>query len=97
MIRHIVIFWTDKPHGENQEKVLKAAKELEKIPGVKNFHYGAPVESPRAAVDDSFACAIGMDFDDAEALKAYATHPDHVKFINETLKPLVGRFVVYDF
>lgn len=97
MIRHIVIFWTDKPHGENQQKVLNAAKELKNIPGVINFHCGSPVSSARAAVDDSFACAIAMDFEDAEALKTYASHPEHVRFVNEVLKPLVGRFVVYDF
>lgn len=96
MITHLVFFWTDKPHGETRERVLAEARKLEAIPGVRHFRAGIAMPSPRGAVDDSFAVGLAMDFDDRAGLDAYQTHPLHVAFVNDTLKPLVRRFVVYD-
>ena len=97
MITHVVVFWLDKPYGENREQLLAAAKELAKIPGAANFRAGTAVSSARGAVDDSFAVAISMDFENQAAADAYQTHPDHVKFVQESVKPFVRRFVVYDY
>lgn len=97
MITHVVVFWLDKPYGENRAKLLEAAQELGNIPGCGNFRAGVAVPSPRGVVDDSFAVAISMDFTDQAAADAYQSHPDHVKFVQEAVKPMVKRFVVYDF
>ncbi|WP_309398075.1 Dabb family protein [Cerasicoccus maritimus] len=97
MITHVVVFWLDKPYGENRDQLLAAAKELGDIPGCENFRTGAPVPSTRGVVDDSFAVAISMDFADQATADAYQSHPDHLKFVNESVKPFVKRFVVYDF
>lgn len=97
MITHVVIFWLDKPYGENREQLLAAARELGNIPGCENFRAGQAVPSARGVVDDSFAVAISMDFADQAAADAYQAHPDHVKFVTESVKPLVKRFVVYDY
>ncbi|WP_309386214.1 Dabb family protein [Cerasicoccus frondis] len=97
MITHVVVFWLDKPYGENREQLLVAARKLGEIPGCGNFRAGTAVPSPRGVVDDSFAVAISMDFVDQAAADAYQAHPDHLKFINEGVKPFVKRFVVYDF
>lgn len=98
MITHIVVFWTDKPNESGRAKLLAGAEQLlQAIPGVDNFRYGAPVPSPRAAVDDSFAMAISMDFADQAAADTYQSHPNHVRFIEEYVKPLSKRFLVYDF
>lgn len=98
MITHVVVFWTDKPHGESRDKVLAGAREfLPRIPGVTEFRCGAPVPSPRGAVDDSFAVAISMSFADQAAADVYQAHPLHMRFVEEAFKPNVRRFVVYDF
>ncbi len=98
MITHVVVFWTDKPHGENQLKVLEGARAtLPRIPGVLEFRSGVPVPSPRGVVDDSFAVAISMTFADQAAADAYQTHPIHDEFVERHFKPNVKRFVVYDF
>jgi hypothetical protein len=47
--------------------------------------------SPRCDV------AIVATFENAQALDEYSRHPDHNKVINEKLKGLVDRVVVYDF
>lgn len=98
MITHVVVFWTDKPQDEGRARLLEGAETyLASIPGVENFRYGASVSSNRAVVDDSFAMAISMDFSDQEAADAYQSHPNHVKFIEDYVKPLSKRFLAYDF
>jgi hypothetical protein len=98
MITHVVVFWTDKPHGENRDRLLAGTRELlAPIPGVLEFRTGVPMPSPRGVVDDSFAVAISMTFVDQAAADTYQKHPLHVKFVEQCVKPYVKRFVVYDF
>jgi hypothetical protein len=98
VITHVVIFWTDKPHGENRDKLLAGAREyLAPIPGVKEFRSGVPIPSPRGVVDDGFAVAISMSFETQDDADVYQAHPMHGQFIEECVKPHVKRLVVYDF
>ncbi|MGF1450056.1 MAG: Dabb family protein [Opitutales bacterium] len=98
MITHVVVFWVNAPVAENAEKLLDGCRKLlTDIPGVQNFRVGAPVPSSRGIVDGSYAVAISMDFTDQAAADAYQAHPQHVGFVNDYFKPLVGRAVVYDF
>lgn len=97
MITHVVIFYADKPHGENKEKILAGAKSLVDIPGVLEFRCGGPIPSARGAVDDSFAVAISMTFENQTDADAYQNHEIHQNFIENTFKPYCKRFVVYDF
>jgi hypothetical protein len=98
MITHVVVFWTDKPRGEAQQKIAAGARELlAEIPGALEFRSGLPVPSTRGVVDDSFSAAISMTFEDQSAADAYLAHPLHVRFVEECLKPYARRFVVYDF
>jgi len=98
MLTHVVVFWTDRPDSDHRNKLLEGARHLiPGIPGVENFHAGHPVPSTRGVVDDSFSLAISVDLPDTEALDAYLRHPDHQRFVEEFVRPLVKRFVVYDF
>lgn len=97
MITHVVIFWVDKPHTENKARLLEAATKLGEVPGCLNFRVGGAVPSPRGAVDDSFAVAISMDFESAEAAQAYQEHELHQAFVQGAFKEVCKRFVVYDF
>lgn len=98
MITHVVIFWANAPIAENREKLLEGChKLLADIPGVHNFRVGPAVRSPRAIVDDSFAVAISMDFEDQAAADAYQSHPQHVDFVENYFEAYVGRGLVYDF
>ena len=97
MITHVVIFWVDKPHAENKQKLLAAAAELGDIPGCLNFRTGGAISSPRGAVDDSFAVAISMDFKTPEDAQTYQSHEKHQAFLQGAFKEYCKRFVVYDF
>ncbi len=95
-ITHVVIFWVDKPFGENREKVLAGAKALAQIPGVSEFRCGMPLPSNRGVVDDSFSVAISMTFENEAVANAYQTHPIHLEFLEKSYRPYVKRCVVYD-
>lgn len=98
MITHVVVFWTDKPYGENRDRLLAGTRDyLARIPGVQEFRAGVPVPSPRGVVDDGFAVAISMTFVDQAAADVYQQHPLHIDFIERCVKPHVKRLVVYDF
>jgi hypothetical protein len=98
MITHVVLFWCNKPLAENRDNLLAGCREhLTDIPGVRNFRVGAPVPSNRGVVDDSFAVAISMDFEDQAAAEAYQKHEKHQAFVEKCVKPYVARLVVYDF
>ena len=97
MLTHVVIFWADAPVEENRAKLLEGVKELKNIPGVMNFRFGGPVPSPRAAVDDSFAVAISMDFEGKDELDAYQVHPIHKAFLAEYVGTVAKRVLVYDY
>jgi hypothetical protein len=53
--------------------------------------------STRPSVDSTFDVAIVMTFKDMYALEAYTKNPLHLDAVQNTLKPLVARYVVYDF
>lgn len=97
MITHVVVFWADKPPDEVREKLKEGCGLLAEIPGCENFRFGGPVPSARGVVDDTFALAISMDFADQASADAYQSHPQHVEFVTNYVKPHVKRFVVYDF
>ena len=38
-----------------------------------------------------------MTFEDSQALEAYEANPKHLAAVQQTLKPLVAKYVVYDY
>lgn len=97
MITHAVIFWVEGDEDVKREKLLKGTAMLATIPGALEFRSGSAVPSPRPVVDDSFAVAISMTFKDQAAADLYQDHPLHHEFVEQYVKPLVSRLVVYDF
>jgi hypothetical protein len=64
-------------------------------PGTVGYS-GTPLASERPIVDDSFDVGFTMRFDSAASLQAYEKDPRHLKKVNEVLKPLSRKIVVYD-
>jgi hypothetical protein len=98
MFSHIVIFWTDPARPEAAEKLKAGAeKYLAPIPGILHFHVGRMVRSARPVVDQSYQVALNVQFVSKKAQAAYQMHPRHLEFIEQVLKPLGPKVVVYDF
>ena len=58
---------------------------------------GPPLPSTRPVVDASYDVGVLMTFTDEQALRDYASHPTHVKLVEEVLKPNADRYKVFDF
>lgn len=99
MTRHIIL-WTLNPELSEEEKneVKKNIKEgLEglagKVPGLVDI---------KVVIDgrlDSSNCDIMLDstLTSPEALKGYASHPDHVEVANTRVRPYTVQRVCLDF
>ncbi|WP_156760689.1 Dabb family protein [Microbacterium karelineae] len=80
MIRHIVMFDVDADTAEDRNaKITEAAVRLEKLVGVVPGLRSMTVGANSVDIDGNFDFALVADFDDADALAVYATHPAHVE------------------
>lgn len=96
-VDHVVLMWQKRPgNTTDRQALLAACSELRVIPGIKFLDAGTALASDRPVVDDSFDVGLVMRFDSAKSLRAYETDPRHVKKVNEVLKPLTKKIVVYD-
>ena len=96
-IEHVVLCWLkDKNVTDVTALLIEKSQKLRSIPGLVSFRSGDVVKSSRDIVDDSFHVGFVMGFDSKESLDSYITHPTHVSFVNEVLKPVTDKVVVYD-
>jgi hypothetical protein len=96
-VDHVVLMWQKRPgNAADRQALLAACSELRVIPGIKFLDAGTALASERPVVDDSFDVGLTVRFDSEKSLHTYETHPFHVKKVNEVLKPLTKKIVVYD-
>lgn len=96
-VLHIVVCWLKQPGDIDQRgKLISATENLKDIPGVLEIRAGEVLPSDRMAVDKSFDVAFVFRFKDEAALRSYEQNPIHVAAVEEVLKPLVSRIVIYD-
>ncbi len=97
-VEHLVLVWLKKPgNAEDRAAIIAAAKSFKSIPGVLSVSAGEVIGSERPVVDDSYDVGIAIRFSSNAALDGYEKHPDHVKAVNEILKPKLSKLTVYDF
>jgi hypothetical protein len=98
MFSHIVAFWTVSSDQSAADELLGGAnKLLRNIPGVLQFHAGKMVRSKRSVVEQRYQVALNLTFSDKQAERAYQAHPQHAEFVDNYVKRLVKKVVVYDF
>ncbi len=97
-VHHVVVCWLNE-HGnkEARQKVIEASRGFFAIPGVIDVRAGSVIHSERKIVDSSFDVAIYLSFENELKLFEYLNHPIHKEAVEETLKPLVRKVIVYDF
>ena len=97
-VTHVVLLWLKTPgDAAARTKIIETSKTFASIPGVVSVTSGRVLPSTRPVVDSSYDVGILITFTDEAALRAYDGHPTHRKAVDEVLKPLVGKFVVFDF
>jgi len=94
---HVVLCWLKDPGNEAQQReLIRVSHTFKDLPGVLEISTGTALPRPRPVVDSSFDVAILIRFADADALRSYLEHPRHRQAVEQTLKPLVARILVYD-
>ena len=97
-VTHVVFVWLKTPgDAEARRKVIETSKTFKTIPGVVSVTSGTALPSTRPVVDSSYDVAVVMGFIDEAALRAYDQHPTHKKAVEEVLRPLAGKILIYDF
>jgi Stress responsive A/B Barrel Domain. len=83
MIRHIVMFGVEADNAEDRNaKITEAAVRLEKLVGVVPGLRAMTVGANGVDLEGNYDFALIADFDNADALSVYATHPAHVEVAN---------------
>ena len=99
MVKHIIL-WTLNPELSEAEKKevkqgIKAGLEglVGKVPGLVE----AKVNIDGRLASSNADVMLDSTLESEEALKAYATHPEHVKVANEKVRPFTANRVCMDY
>ena len=91
MLRHVVMFrFKDDAPSETWQSVEKG---LARLPGsideIETYRFGVDL----GLRDGNFDYCLVAEFADAEAFARYAEHPEHRRFIDERITPVVAERV----
>jgi hypothetical protein len=94
---HSVYFWLrEDGTAEDARKTIDVCRaNLTGIPGILNMTLGVPGGTSGGPVDNTYAVALLIEFEDKAAHDAYDIHPGHQRMISEC-GHLWGRVQVYD-
>ena len=98
MVKHIIL-WTLKEMSEDEKNRVKADIKagLEglagQIPGLLDIKVVTEGRLETSNAD----LMLNSSFESFEALKAYAIHPEHVKFADEKVRPFTASRSCLDF
>jgi hypothetical protein len=94
----VIIWLTEHGSAAARQRYIENSRQLGKLPMVMRYQVGTALPpDQRPVVDSSYDVAIVASFANREALGNYLAHPEHRRILDESLKPLVDRVVVYDF
>ncbi|WWC86698.1 uncharacterized protein L201_001575 [Kwoniella dendrophila CBS 6074] len=89
-IIHIVL-WKLKGNHEVAKEAISA---LYKVPGAESMKLGPPLIDARAK---GFNWGLYSVFSSSEALQKYAVSEEHVKVVENNVKPNIEDILAYDF
>lgn len=98
MVRHIIL-WQLKDEFSTEERVETARKIKEGLEGLQGRIPGLVEIHVQTEHLDSSNADLMLDstFENAEALKGYAVHPDHLAVANGVVRPNIKSRVCLDF
>ncbi len=97
-VHHVVIVWlNDAGSPAAREQYIAHSRQLAKLPMVIDYHVGTALPGRREIVDSSYDVAVVSTFANQQAVTEYSEHPEHKRIVEQALKPLVAKAVVYDF
>jgi len=97
-VNHVVLCWLKNPgNPEDIEKLIQAGKPLKQIEGILQLKVGTSIPSDRSIVDDSFDVGFYFLFANQEEMDCYLSNPIHLHTVEQILRPLTARILIYDF
>ena len=98
-VTHVVVVWLNDEYNtpEGIDDTIARQEVLREIPGLLSLTVGKMIPSERPIVDSSYQFASVFQFESAEAMHTYLSHPIHVEFVDTVGKPRSARTLVYDF
>jgi len=89
VLRHVALFrWKPQATAADVSKVEAALRRLPaKISCIQSYRFGRDLGVQEGNAD----FALVADFIDAEGLKTYSNHPDHVEVVKSLIRPIVAK------
>jgi flavin reductase (DIM6/NTAB) family NADH-FMN oxidoreductase RutF len=93
-VKHVVLFRLKENTPENVKTFQTALNGLRNtVPQIRELEIGANIVPSERAYD----LALVTRFDSVEDMKAYQSHPDHVKVLEEVIRPLSASIIAADY
>lgn len=88
MIMHLVTFtWRPETTNDDVVAVIEGLTSLpEQIPELVSYNFGPDLGLHEGNADFAVAAVV----ESPEALLAYVDHPEHVRILNEFIRPLIA-------
>jgi stress responsive alpha/beta barrel protein len=89
LFRHVVMFWWKSEASDDQiDEVTKGLASLPgKIPEIQRYEHGSDL----GAGGENADYVLVADFRDVEQWRTYASHSEHVKVIESSIRPIAER------
>ncbi|CAK9079307.1 unnamed protein product [Durusdinium trenchii] len=92
-LRHVVMIGVKESTSTEQILAVKEGlAALKDTCGILDFEFGMDLKLPSGQshpAGKNRTCTWFADFPSVEAYEAYAAHPEHVKVINDLIKPIM--------
>ena len=94
---HVVLFWLKNPDNQQERKKFESSLEtfIKKSKYVKTMHFGAPANTNRPVIDNTYTYCMILTFTSKEKQDKYQDEPGHKKFISES-EDLWEKVIVFD-
>lgn len=97
-VHHVVVVWLKEAgNATARQQYITQSRQLSKLPMVADYRVGTALPGGRQVVDSSYDVMVVATFANQQAISDYLEHPEHKRVVEEALKPLVAKVVVYDF
>ena len=98
MVKHVIIWQLKDEYTEEQKQQIKVEvkEKLEALVGVIPGLLEMKIQIDYFAASNA-DFMLDSTFENEEALKGYAVHPEHVKIANENVRPFVKSRSCLDF
>lgn len=95
MIEHIVLFrFKSDIEDAAKQRLIEELRGLEgRVPSIRSISSGLNFSTR----GDGYEAGLVIRFDDQAGLDSYQIHPDHVRVVQDCVKPVVEKVLAVDY